>query len=210
MCFSAQASFTASILLAFVGALALIKARRHQALMLFAATPFLFAIQQCCEGIIWITTPDTFLYSIATRFYLIFAYLVWPLWFPISTLLPEKKHRLKQILYTALLAGVCFDIYAITQMHYIGFWARITDSHLLYPYYGSSSNFNLASSLYLYATIIPLIMSSLQYTRLIAAVIVGSLLFSASHYPAHVTSTWCFFAAIISSLILFTIETEVK
>jgi hypothetical protein len=213
MCFSAQASFTASALLALIGIAALMKARHQRPLLLFATIPFLFSIQQLCEGIIWMTdstSPAGFAHSVATHMYLIFAYLIWPLWMPLSILALEGARWRRFACYTALCVALCFSMFTITQMVQTGFWARIDHSHISYPYYGSNFNFSLASFLYLYATGIPLLASHMRYTWLLAAAVCGSLAFTTHWYHAHVTSIWCFFAAILSALIFLVVSTEVN
>ncbi len=53
MCFSAQASFGASAVLGIMGIYALRKAKQQERFL--AMVPLLFAIQQACEGIVWVT-----------------------------------------------------------------------------------------------------------------------------------------------------------
>lgn len=213
MCFSTQASFTASGFLALIGIAALTKARHQRSLLLFATIPFLFSIQQLCEGIIWMTDPTNsggFIHSAATHMYLIFAYLVWPLWMPLSILALEDARWRRFACYTALCAALCFGAYTITQMAQTGFWARIDHGHIAYPYYGSSFNFSWASFLYLSATMIPLLSCRLRYTWLLAAAACSSLALTTHWYHAHVTSLWCFFAALLSAIALLIVSTEVN
>ena len=54
MCFSANASFGAGVVLTIIG-VAAIKKVQHPSQILFASIPLLFAVQQISEGILWIT-----------------------------------------------------------------------------------------------------------------------------------------------------------
>ena len=75
MCFSATASFGASIVLSAIGVVSIKKVQHHYQCM-FAAIPLLFAIQQFSEGILWLTLPYPDLHyfqSVTTLFYLVFA-----------------------------------------------------------------------------------------------------------------------------------------
>src|SRR3990167_5604809 len=94
MCFSASSSFTAAFFLLSVGALTVLRKKNRSQLM-FSLIPFLFGIQQACEGIVWLTlnTPDSFLHKAAAFLFLIFAITVWPIWIPISIFCFEKGIR---------------------------------------------------------------------------------------------------------------------
>jgi hypothetical protein len=56
MCFSASASFGASLVLSVIG-VATIKNTRHREQLPFASIPFVFAVQQFSEGVLWLTLP---------------------------------------------------------------------------------------------------------------------------------------------------------
>lgn len=213
MCFSATASFTASALLAFLGILAIKKAHRQKNMLFFAATPFIFAIQQFCEGLIWIsvpTDPNGILHNIATYAFLFFAFLFWPLWIPIAAGFMEKSGWRKNVCHFSLLLGMLFSLFSITQMAQYSAWSTISECHITYPTYGSADNFSFTSFIYLCAILMPLFASSIRYAWLLAIAIAGSLAMSIVWYSAHVVSVWCFFAALISGVTLFLIDAHTR
>ena len=112
MCFSAEASFGASIVLGGVGILTIRKVQvRSQ--ILFACIPFIFSFQQFSEGVLWLALHNkgfAFLQPIATYTFLIFAQIVWPTWVPLSILLLEKAVRRKNILYVILGFGILCSV----------------------------------------------------------------------------------------------------
>jgi len=215
MCFSANASFTASVLLAFIAILAIKKSRHNQALTLFAATPLIFSAQQACEGIIWLSAaanPAGLAHTLATYSFLFCAYLLWPVWIPVITWLIERTKTgnswRTQICLASVGAGLIFDLYTATQIIKFGVWSKIVDQHIVYPSYGTGDNWSLTAMLYLCALLTPLLVSSMRYTTILAASIAGSLALTTFWYPAHIVSIWCFCAAIISSLILYIVDNE--
>lgn len=213
MCFSAQASFTASAILALIGLIAVIKARHNLSLIPLATIPFIFAIQQLCEGIIWTSAthnPNGLTHITATYCYIFFAYFFWPIWIPFAMLVTESDGWRKAFCYSGLFAGLCFAIYRIIQISNYGVWSHIADCHIAYPTYDSDNKFMIPTLLYLYATAIPLLASRMRYTWLLSGAWAGSLLFTTFWYPAHIVSTWCFFAAIISILITLIVHTQMK
>src|SRR5262245_11163328 len=106
MCFSTEASFTASVLLAGIGYLSLMKAKDKPSLIPLAMIPFLFAMQQFCEGVVWLYLrqewPQNFIFQIAKYGFLSFAFFIWPIWIPFS-LLTLEKIKWRRILLTIIL-----------------------------------------------------------------------------------------------------------
>jgi len=95
MCFSANASFGAGVILTVIG-VASIKKCHHPYMLLFASIPLLFGIQQIAEGILWVTLPqpDNVNIKKAAKYsYLVFAQVLWPIWVPISIMLMEKMKQ---------------------------------------------------------------------------------------------------------------------
>lgn len=104
MCYSPEASFAASALLAPAGIYcvraALLKAPTYLPL---AAVPFFFALQQGCEGIVWLALArdDAALTQKGALGFLFFALAFWPFWLPLCATAMEPRRRIK-----ALLAGL--------------------------------------------------------------------------------------------------------
>lgn len=195
MCFSASASFTAACFLGGIGYFTLKESRPRERLL--ASIPSLFAVQQFSEGILWLELghqiPHPNLFFLAQSFFLIFAFLFWPIWIPLSLIRLETiSWRFYAIAGTficgVLLAGWNLS-YAFHQEvsvqfvnHSIQYQGDIPSQRLLYPF----------------IVIFPCLISS--YPRIwIFGVLVGvSYLIANYYYMTTFVSVWCFFAAIAS------------
>ncbi len=82
MCFSAEASFSAAALLAAVGYATVSDTKNKQELCL-AAIPFIFAMQQFAEGLLWVAITYDMMNSvlglIGKYIFLFIAFVNWPL-----------------------------------------------------------------------------------------------------------------------------------
>src|ERR1700722_141614 len=109
MCFSAQTSFTAAAALSVVGIATLSKVRSNK-IRPFAVIPFIFAIQQGLEGIVWVTLNAgdaiSLLHKIGVYGFLFFADLFWPLWIPGSIYKLEENRLRKKLLLGTLIFGL--------------------------------------------------------------------------------------------------------
>jgi hypothetical protein len=134
MCFSATASFTASVVLAAIGALTLRQVRNRRVLP-FALIPLIFALQQFVEGITWLTNdrPDLAdLQKITSLAFVLIVLVVWPLWIPWSTYLLEKKAVRKKVILSAGIVGCLFSIVAIFYILYLDTETIFTCNHISY------------------------------------------------------------------------------
>lgn len=205
MCFSATASFSAGALLVGAGIVA-IRQIESPKMLPFAAVPLLFGLQQLTEGITWLTFPDPELASlnqVLKILYVIFAFVVWPVWIPLSMWLMEPDAARKKILYWFLWIGGIIAAYIIYCLYAYEVTATIEGKHiryqLLFP------NLAFRRTLYFSATLLPTFISSLRFMKLLGGAILGSLIFSAIFFFYWVLSVWCFFAAILSLLVLLVI-----
>lgn len=210
MCFSANASFIAAGVLAAIGTASLYLNHKKSYRML-AATPLLFAIQQASEGIVWLTIagPHDWIHKAAVYFFLTFAGIVWPLWSPISLLMLEQKAAKRLILFGFAGLGVFIASSTLWTFATMPITARIVSCSI--DYQGTSPieipTF-LLFGIYTLATVIPLFISSLRYGWLLGSVWLGSLFVALIIRYETTTSVWCFFAAILSVLILWVIKEE--
>src|SRR5438105_4037091 len=106
MCFSAEASFSASVVLGVIGVVAVKKVNVSSQLA-FACIPFLFSFQQFTEGVLWLslsTKEFAFLQPITTYLFLIFAQIIWPTWVPLSIMFIERD--MKRIKMFRIISGI--------------------------------------------------------------------------------------------------------
>lgn len=201
MCFSASASFvTGSSLLAF-GALVVSKARRRAELP-FAAIPLLFAMQQLIEGMIWLTfrfdaallnPPLTFAYSL-------FSHVLWPLYVPFAALLLEPVRWRRKFLLAFLAAGTAAGLYLLVNMFLFPIESRLVGGHIEY----TSPHFYIAPVMaaYLAGTCLSMLFSSHRLVNVFGAAVLLSFGLSYLIYRQWFISVWCFFAAVLSVIVL--------
>lgn len=211
MCFSATSSFAASGMLASIGILSLLSVKRASAYPR-ALIPLFFAAQQTCEGIIWITYGSVAYASIvqfATIGFLIFAQIVWPIWMPLSLFVAERNRSRALILGILTLCGIGFGVLSAQMLYQYPIGVQIMCHSIAYTY-GNLSRFMqyLCMGCYLCVTVVPFFVSTLAGTTIIGGLI--TLGFAVAWWSFYMTfgSVWCFFAALISSLIFLQLRLE--
>jgi hypothetical protein len=223
MCFSASASFGASAVLGVVGVIAVAKARTKPQ-RLFATIPLIFGIQQLSEGLLWLSLKNTEMAScksLLTYIYLVFAMAVWPFWVPFTIWLLEKDNKRKKLIrgfvwVGAIVAvGVCFILfsYPVKAVTPFCFECPINSgeslrNHLHYEFSIPQMVKNMIiafSVLYIAATIITPLISSIKKMKWLGIVFLVSYLFAITFYNGFVISVWCFFAAVLSFVVLWII-----
>jgi hypothetical protein len=212
MCFSASASFTASTLLVGLGAASIARngSKPHR---MFAAVPLIFAAQQAAEGTVWLTMHDPShapLHQLAVSAFLAVALVIWPVWLPLSLLRVERSPLPRRVLQALSLAGVLLGTYTSSLLVRWRPIARLAGHSLRYEYTtsdGSPSQVIWVLA-YLLPTILPLFVSTIALGRTIGTLVVVSLAITFVIERNALASVWCFFAAIISGLIVFAIGRE--
>ena len=198
MCFSAEASFAASAVLAASSiAIARIpKARSEMPLSLF---PAVFSVHQFIEGILWLNHDGVLsggYNTIAVYGFAFIAFVLWPLYVPLSAYMPEIGKIRRRIMLLCLLLGIYVSITLLicivrnpVEVSVVGhsFSYRMLDipDNFLIPYFISVS--------------IPFLVSSSRNLMVFGAALVlssavASFVASSTTYP----SVWCFHAAILS------------
>ena len=224
MCFSATASFGASAVLGVVGVITVAKAKTNPQ-RVFATIPLVFAVQQLTEGLLWLSLKNTDMasgQSFFTYTFLVFAMAVWPFWIPFTIRLLEKDARKKRIINVFVwigafvAAGVGMVLFSYPVEVITPFCptcplpaqpSSIT-SHLHYEFAIPSLIKKLIvafSVLYIAATIITPFISSIKKMKWLGVVFLASYLFAISFYSGFVISVWCFFAALLSFVVLWII-----
>lgn len=204
MCFSANASFTASAVLATAGVLSM-SLGRQRGQWAFATIPIIFAVQQFIEGFLWLRlldgSPVTMVVPIA-RSYLMFAQVLWPLWVPLAVLLMEPKHQRRQWLRWILLLGALAATYHAWSLFAAMPVARIDGHHVHYTMVYPLQLEGPASLLYFMATVVAVFVSSLRHMAWLGTALVLSYTVARVSFAGNVISVWCYFAALISGGII--------
>lgn len=203
MCFSAEASFGAGIVLSAIG-IATIKKVSHKSQLMFAGIPFLFAFQQFSEGMLWIYLKENQNQDAVDFFkylFLFFAQVLWPLWVPTAFLLLEKNGNLRKLITLTLLVGLTVSLYLGYCLLNYKVTVAIVDHHIQYTLFYAISIASISGILYVTPTVIPPFISSIQRTTALGAIILVSYITTKIFYDQYVISIWCFFAAILSAAV---------
>jgi general stress protein CsbA len=208
MCFSATASFTAATALAVAGSAGIIRSHTTPQ-RLFASVTMVFAIQQFAEGTLWLALmhPQWAAWrQVSTFVFLLCAQVIWPVLVPLSILLLEKSHARRKIMYILLASGAILSSYLLYRLLFHNVYAEISNMHIRY-------NFDLEPPLnwssvvvYFVPTVLPALVSTVKRMRLLGFIVLMSYLVSNIFYQDYLVSVWCFFAAVISVVILYIIE----
>lgn len=205
MCFSTAASFGASALLTGATIVAVRKSQKP-AQWAFAAIPGIFAVQQFTEGFVWLSlSNESFAQwtQTAAFWFLFFAEVLWPAWIPLAMILMEKDRWRRRILYTLLGLGLLFSMQALYGLAAYPFSARISDHHIQYHLDAPFVLTTFTAVAYGLATVVPTFISSVSRMWLVGLPIAASFWVAKFLYPHYVISVWCYFAAIISVIVVY-------
>jgi len=200
MCFSATASFGASVVLTGIGVAAL-KQVQHKSQYVFACIPLFFATQQFIEGLVWVSFANPFnaaMNQYATYGFLIFAQVVWPLWIPIAMIMVENRrtrHKIQMLFVAIGMTEAIYQIYALMTYHV---HSQIIGHHIYYDLANPGSMKYIEAPFYIIATIVSPFFTSIKRMWIVGTAILGSCLITVIFYEHYTVSVWCFFASIIS------------
>jgi len=204
MCFSATASFGSATVLLIIGGVC-IKNSETGPQRLLSSITLMLSVQQFLEGIVWISfmNPE---YSewgkTATYGFLIFAQVIWPFFIPFSIMLIEKDKKRKKILLFLTIIGSVQALFLGYGMLRYSVSSEILHSHVRYDLDFPPANRWFGGALYIIATGISPFFSSNKRLRMVGVIVLCSYLFTRVLYAQNVISVWCYFAALISFVIL--------
>ncbi len=204
MCFSASASYTASIVLLLSGIATTRIAKPKQ--RMFAAIPLLFAAQQFLEGTIWQAIAAGKSATTSTYGFLIFVFLVWPIWTPLSIRIMSKNDKTKRLLLFPITTGILVALLAAWNIASQTPQAALTCNHIHYFSALPAYLWIPGTILYIIATITPFFIVRDRYFWLAGTLAAFAYLISFTFYYETMLSVWCFFAAILSLFIMIIIR----
>ena len=211
MCFSASASFGASIVLTTIGVVTINKTETKSQLF-FASIPLIFAVQQFSEGFLWLALSNpnyAFMRWPTTYLFLFFAQVVWPIWVPFSIMKLEKVRKRKKIEKIILFIGTAVSLYLAFCLMFFHVEAKIIGMHIYYDQAYPKLISNYGGIFYVIATIIPPFLSKHKWMWAFGSAILISYIISNIFYSDYIVSVWCFFASIIS-IAVFSVLFELK
>lgn len=205
MCFSAEASFTASAILTVVGIATLRMAKRKR-LILLALLPLFFAFQQFNEGLLWVylpTQPNHEIAQIARYIFMFFAYLFWPIYLPLALTVAEPN-RFRQILLLFTVAAGCWQTH-----HFLtnpeGAETTLAIVNHSIQYLPDSGDFRW---IYVAIVLAPCFISSIRGVPIFGVLLFTAFALTEYFYSLNFVSVWCFFAAILSAMMYWVILKE--
>ncbi len=188
-----------------IGILALLSVKRPSAYAR-AVIPLCFALQQAAEGVVWITygNPSSAALTQGASFlFLLFALVVWPLLIPFSLLIAEHHKTQWYQLLALTLIGIGVGGYGAQLLYGFPVSVAVTCHSIAYVYGNTNPLINALHAVgYVCVTVVPFFISTLRLTRILGVLLSGSLIAACWAWYAAATSVWCFFAALISSLIV--------
>jgi hypothetical protein len=211
MCFSATASFGTSAVLGVIGIVAIAKAKTNSQ-RLFAIIPLIFSVQQLSEGVLWLSLKNPEMASwqpLLTGIYLVFAMVIWPIWIPLTIRLLEKEARPKKIMNVLIGIGACVAVCVGIVLFLYPVQVKPMHHHLHYEFGFPQTAKNLIGAftvLYIIASITPAFVSGIKKMKWLGIAFLASYLFAVLFYEGFVVSVWCFFAAILSVVVLWIIH----
>jgi hypothetical protein len=202
MCFSAPVSFAAAAALLTIGTVAARRTRQWAELP-FALIPVWFGVQQLLEGGLWLTLvpqQQTCLNSALTQGYSAFSQVIWPIYIPLSVWLLESSGWRRHAIGLIAVAGAAVSLYLLWYLMHVPAVGQVQGRHIAYifPHFHQS----LATALYLLSACVSPLLSRFKVVRLFGLLATLSLLATAFFYAQWFISVWCFFAALLSSVIL--------
>lgn len=214
MCFSASTSFIASVVLGSVGVVALKKAK-SSSMKIFALTPMLFAIQQFAEGVVWVTLSNpegefaAMWLSKAVYAFLVFAWVVWPVFIPFFMMKLEQNSYRKKILKGILGIGIGVAAILIYILSNYNMTAQVDGYHIRYNLDFQFDWVWVFAIFYLIPTVFSTLISSVKKMWYLGVINIASYVFTKIFFAGYVISIWCFFGA-VSSLVVLAIILEAQ
>ncbi|MCK4265492.1 hypothetical protein KAW80_04005 [Candidatus Babeliales bacterium] len=209
MCFSATASFSVAGILTGIGIASVYK-NKLKSHRMFASIPFFFAVQQFFEGLLWlkISAQNNLLNDVFSYIFLIFAFILWPIWIPISLSNTEKMFLKRRILRVFGVFGAFFSLCSTYILMTFNIEAQVLSCHISYNFSFNNHLNTVALIFYCIVVVVPFFVSSLSCSKLFGASLIFSLLMTYLFARIALTSVWCFFAAILSILVFVSILKE--
>ena len=199
MCFSATASFIAGTSLSVLG-VATLRSTRRKVEIPFASIPLLFGLQQIVEGVLWLSfrfdKPD--LNVAMTYLFSMFSHVLWPIFVPFAIGSLEAVVWRRRVIWGFQAVGLLVGLYLFYLL--VDFpVTSVIEANIVYV---SPHFYKLpVMLLYVAATCVSCFASSDATIRLFGALALVLFLLAYGFFTVALFSVWCFFAAVLSSII---------
>ncbi|MFN2291428.1 MAG: DUF6629 family protein [Anaerolineae bacterium] len=199
MCFSPEASFAASGILAGTS-IAIMRLPRDGRSLPLSLFPAIFAAHQFIEGVLWLNQdgvlPDPYK-AVALPAYVLIAYVLWPILVPFAAYMTEPERGRRLVILACQVVGVGVGLSLLVGLLQDPVDVSATCCSLVY--HVNAPDLLLAP--YLIAVSIPFLASSQRSLVLFGVGITVSCAVAAVATASAATfpSVWCFFAALLSA-----------
>jgi hypothetical protein len=215
MCFSATASFTTSAVLFPLGFYAAHFAKKYRPNYIYLSLiPIFFAIQQLFEGLVWLGIDKQKNSSIQfyALVYLLFAYAFWPSYIAFSIQKTETALFKRKVLQSLTLIGLvlALAIYLPILINSQLLKVYLINQSICYDFYFTSTQLMIYNFFYLGILLFSCAYATNKKINYYGLLILFSYILAGIWYRQTFTSVWCFFAAILSLMILWLIKTLPK
>lgn len=201
MCFSATASFAAGAALSAAGGVTVSRSEGKAELPL-ALVPLLFGIQQITEGFLWVGINRSLagLQTWTTYIFSMFSHVFWPMFVPFAILLVEPSQRRRRALRVFVAMGVSVGAYLFFFIMRYPVTSRVEGRSIFYD----SPHFFIVGVLvtYFLATCASGLFSSHRIVNVFGVSAFGLAVAAYLVSVKTFVSVWCFFAAILSLLLV--------
>ncbi len=217
MCFSASASFAASGGLILCG----LATRRFRSVAAnerpLAAIPYAFGAQQFAEGLVWLGVSGAVpgaVQGAAVYCFSFLAFVFWPFYIPHALACFERSARRRQIVHLRTLGSAmglyylwCFTVYSpvtLEVMCEFGACGSLAYQFRL-PYLDTTINY-----VYLTVATVPFFLVTNARVRWFSGLpfLLSFPLTKVFSVPDTFPSTWCFFAAVVSASVFFSLRKQ--
>jgi hypothetical protein len=207
MCVSAEASFGLTTLLTPVGAYCMRVAWfRDKTFLAVAAIPFLFGVQQFCEGLVWVGvgSENASLTRNASLGFLFFALAFWLFWIPFCSIFLDPRPQYRWILVLDTLVGLAGGVVLFLplvldpSMLVTGVVHHSLQYNILRPPWFRAIPLIAWQAAYLVVIALPLAIAPQKKELGFCIVLVSTAVLSHLFFAHAFASVWCFAAAILS------------
>jgi len=202
MCMSAAADFAAAGALAPIGVASLRTIGRRDQLII-GSLPMLFALHQFVEGFVWLGLQGQIsagLQDAAIRIYLLFAQVLLPVLVPLGLLVHEPDRARRRWMIPLLVLGIAVGLRLLWILSANPVGAQPLGHVITYT---TDVHFGYVEAVaYVAATCTPVVLSTRRHLRWFGVANLAGLAAAAIVRYGAVTSVWCLYAALVSSLIL--------
>lgn len=196
-------NFTLSGAIGFIGILTLRQSSTSNE-VLFAALPLLFALHQFTEGFVWLGVGgyiEARALELASGIFIYYAQGLLPFIIPLSIYLIEKDSKRKKLLAILSTLGLFLAIYTMYGFYQSPSSVEVVNNTLYYSHPWTENIYD--ASIYILTTCGSLMLSTSISVQIFGLLNFIGLVIIFLLRPYGFTSLWCFYAAVISTLLYF-------